>query len=224
MALFIISEVRVKTDSYITHRVTGAMVLIALAVVFLPLILDGQKKNQILESKIPAKPMNGEIILINIEESTIKNKAKLEETNNESETTKNEAVIKNEPIKEITTKPVTAPIKIQKKESNAKPEATKPVPVKTTTERSTRPAYKAAAYVIQLGSFSNQTNARKLVDKLKAAGYKAYLRSSKANNKTINRVLVGPELKRTQAESKLSALNKISGLKAIIVSYDPLRH
>jgi len=75
-----------------------------------------------------------------------------------------------------------------------------------------------------LGSFGNKANAQKLVDKLKAAGYKAYLREGASADKTINRVLVGPELKRQQAESKIAALNKISGLKAIIIGYDPLRH
>lgn len=217
-----------KTDSYITHRVTGAMVLIALAVVFLPLILDGQKKNQILESKIPDKPISGEIILVNIEDSTKNNTKELDDTGSHdkkiSDTTKDEVVINNEPVKEITTKAEVVPVKIENKSLNTTANKTNTKPVVASDERITRPSYKSAAYVIQLGSFGNQANAKKLVDKLKAAGYKAYLRSAKSNSKSISRVLVGPELKREQAEAKIKALNKLSGLKAIIVSYDPLRH
>ena len=188
-----------STEPNIKYRVTGAMVLIALAVIFLPLILDGQKKNQILNSSIPAKPISGEIILVNVEDidSTKKNSATENIDNSKDEAVENK---------------------------NSEAEVIVPTNTKVVEKRRDRPNYKSSAFVIQLGSFGSQANASKLVVKLKEAGYKAYLMEGESDGKVIYRVLVGPELKREQAESKLEALNKLSGLKVIIVSYDPLIH
>jgi len=218
----------VSTEPNIKYRVTGAMVLIALAVIFLPLILDGQKKNQILDSKIPEKPISGEIILVNVDDTTNEQK---EETNSvqivEVGSVQQNKVDDTELAENQKAEVEKDDIKVPVVKSEAvKSEITKSETTKTvlSENRQDRPNYKSSAFVIQLGSFSNKTNAQKLVDKLKKSGYKAYLKVGKSNGKLINRVLVGPELKRPQAESKIKALNKISGLKAIIVSYDPLRH
>jgi len=211
----------VSAEPNIKFRVTGALVLIALAVIFLPLLLDGQKKNQILDSRIPEKPVKGEIILVNIgkSNSTITDEKVEQEQQPKAEVEKtppSKEVIKEQAVKEVVvTKKSTPPpeVKLESKQ-----------PVSKEPERTNRPNYKASAFVIQIGSFSNKSNAQKLVDKLKAAGYKAYLREGKSGSKTISRVLVGPELKRQQAESKIKALNKIAGSKAMVMVYDPVRH
>ncbi len=219
-----------STEPNIKYRVTGAMVLIALAVIFLPLILDGQKKNQILDSKIPEKPISGEIILVNVEDAT--NQQKSESKSVQTIEVELDPVVQQKTDKsELVENKKAEAKKDDVRVPVVKSQPFKSEPVKVETQRATssdkrqdRPNYKSSAFVIQLGSFSNKANAQKLVDKLKKAGYKAYLKAGKSNSKSINRVLVGPELKRPQAESKIKALNKISGLKAIIVSYDPLRH
>jgi len=212
----------VNTEPNIKHRVTGALVLIALAVIFLPLILDGQKKNQILESNIPAKPVTGEIILLDIEKS--ENIANEQITKEQVATEQEPQVIDSPKVKEVVVNTTKEP-KMPVKKPVTKPTATPKVkPVVTTDQRKNRPKFKSSALVIQVGSFSNKANAQKIVDKIKAAGYKAYLKTGKSNAITIHRVLVGPELKREKAESQLKALNKLSGLEAIVLAYDPLRH
>ncbi len=227
-----------SVEPNIKNRVTGAIVLVALGVVFLPLILDGQKKNQILESQIPEKPIKGEIILVNVDDIQSKSKANsndnviTSETPSESTISQNNSVKKNtqnNPSPKTTIEQTkTAESAIKKEDSKAKTDIkdSKPKVIvsKPVEERRSRPNYKAAAYVIQLGSFGNKTNANKLVNKLKKANYKAYLTNGKSNGKTIYRVLVGPILKRNQAESKVSGITKLTGLKPIIVTYDPLKH
>jgi len=207
--------VQVTNETNIKQRLTGAIVLIALAVIFLPLILDGQKKQQILESQIPDKPISGEIILVNID------KQKHQQQEHEQPEVKAESeaseIIK---AKEITPQKVKEVV-VDKQPISTAVDATK---VQKNQPRIDRPSYKSSAFVIQVGSFGSSSNANKLIKKLKAAGYKAYLRKGQSNGKTINRVLVGPELKRSNAESKLSKLNKISGLNSMIVTYDPLKH
>jgi len=216
----------VSTEPNIKYRVTGAMVLIALAVIFLPLILDGHKKNQVLDSRIPDKPISGEIVLINIEDLQPDvvietEKAELKNTENTSP-----EVLENKTVSEVIISKKKNTLQIQKEvvAQNTPQIKIEVVAQKTPEKRQNRPNFKSSAFVIQLGSFGNKANANKLVAKLKAAGYKAYLKEAKTNGKIINRVLVGPDLKRQQAESKIDALNKLSGLKSIIVAYDPLRH
>ncbi len=222
----------------IKNRVTGAIVLVALAVIFLPLILDGQKKNQILESQIPDKPIKGKIILLNVDDiaaTSAKQKEKKKQSTTEQELpdnsskttvekTKDQLSNKNtsDPVKKVVAK-IEPEIKtvVKKQTETTLPEVIVSQP---TEVRRDRPNYKSAAYVIQLGSFGNKINANKLVLKLKKTGYKAYLSDGKSNGNIIHRVLVGPILKRSHAESKITSLMKLSGLKPIILAYDPLKH
>ena len=231
-----------SVEPNIKNRVTGAIVLVALGVIFLPLILDGQKKNQILESQIPEKPIKGEIILVNVDdiqtESETNTKNSQKNNNDKADKVNETQVIENNSVKEHVvnntpakntekqTKSVKSSAKkdVKKPKSEAKKGEAEVVVSKPVEERRSRPNYKAAAYVIQLGSFGNKTNANKLVSKLKNKNYKAYLSNGKSNGKTIYRVLVGPILKRDQAESKISGITKLTGLKPIIVTYDPLKH
>ncbi len=226
-----------STEPNIKNRVTGAIVLVALAVIFLPLILDGQKKNQILKSQIPEKPIKGEIILVNVDDLGSSMASSSNKKNNPSQ---EKAPVTKKPGFEVqkqqqTNKTEADKIATQKTETNSRTNIKSALPeIKTTKPdvvvskpeevRRDRPDYKSAAFVIQLGSFGNKTNANKLVSRLKKAGYKAYLSVGKSNGKPIHRVLVGPILKRNQAESKIAALAKLSGLNPMIVTYDPLRH
>ena len=62
-------------------------------------------------------------------------------------------------------------------------------------------------YTVQVGSFSNSTNARSLMDKLIENGYAAYIEEADFNNKKIYRVRVGKLKSRPEAvqlENQLS--------------------
>jgi DedD protein len=75
-------------------------------------------------------------------------------------------------------------------------------------------------WVVQVGSFSSQDNARDLVARLRAQGLSAYDETVTARASTIYRVRVGPYLDRTEA---LSAEQKISddiGIDGVVMSSD----
>jgi len=228
----------VNNETNIKQRLTGAIVLIALAVIFLPLILDGQKKKQILESQVPDKPISGEIILVNIDQQK-RQQAKTSQANVKAEVEGNsvesEIINKKEAITEIILPTKSSSNVSNSESSNVSKTIKMPNPVLSKSlekgnptvvakERTNRPNYQSSAFVIQVGSFGNQANADKLISKLKKAGFKAYGKNGRSKGKSLHRVFVGPELKRSGAESKLSKLNKISGLNSIIVTYDPLKH
>lgn len=77
---------------------------------------------------------------------------------------------------------------------------------------------KNSAWVVQMGSFKNKTNAIRLTNKLRAEGYKAFTREVKS---TL-RVYVGPEFKQASAASLANKLQQELNMHGIIVSYNPL--
>ena len=211
-----------SSDPNIKHRVTGAIVLIALAVIFLPLILDGKKKNQIIESKIPDAPIEGEIILLSPElaENAQKDDAvtridlsQTEPPNDSEEKTPVQESLENE------TAVVNSQEMVEVEISDPIQPAAKPEP-----ERMNRPNYQKSGYVVQVGSFSKKANADALVDKLVKAKYRAYTKPANINGRTIHRVLVGPEHEKSTADGMLAALSKLSGATAKVYAYDPLKH
>jgi DedD protein len=68
-----------------------------------------------------------------------------------------------------------------------------------------------------VGSFGEEKNALALRDKLRKAGFTAFIETTKAGGKEMTRVKVGPVLKREEAERLLQRLNKEMELKGQVV-------
>jgi DedD protein len=80
----------------------------------------------------------------------------------------------------------------------AKPAPVKPPPLALVASK---PApVTVTGWTVQLGSFASDVNARKLVDKLKAAGYKAYSEPRIEQHVTVFKVRVGPTPGKAEAE------------------------
>jgi len=71
-------------------------------------------------------------------------------------------------------------------------------------------------WVIQLGSFSEVSNANKLVAELKSKGFTAFTEQDH-KNKNRHRVLIGPEEDRTLADKTVAKLEKQFHIKSIVV-------
>jgi len=79
------------------------------------------------------------------------------------------------------------------------------------------------AWAVQIGSFNNKSNAVRLVDKLRAAGYKAYTREvTTSSGKIQTRVYIGPEFQQASAKSLSAKLEQEIMMHGVIVSYQPL--
>ena len=108
-------------------------------------------------------------------------------------------------------------------DARAVPLDSKPPPVvekpakAVTAPAAVEPAPRAPAvkpgFAVQLGSFSKADNALGLRDKLKAKGYKAFLKSSG----DVTRVYVGPQRDRAAAEKELKKLLADIKMKGIVV-------
>lgn len=230
-------------ENSLKQRIVGAVVLIALAVIFLPAVLKEKTEQKTFESQIPAKPI--ELDNYQVDAETIaKNKQlskKLDEIENTAESEientvtdmKADAQLANSDLaktKLAKTKPAETSEQVssnQAKQPKKKaPAATKqPIDDKQQIKETLGKAFKEAAWVIKVASFSNLDNARKMIAQLKQKGYKAYRRSGKnQQGKTVYRIYVGPYIEKSRASSQLDAVSALSQSKAMLMVFDPTKH
>lgn len=112
------------------------------------------------------------------------------------------------PLKEIKLKkPVLTetPVAIKKKMVEQKKKAVPAKPIKS--------------WAIQVGTFSQKSNALALRDSLRKDGYLAYLENSKTNGQKSYRVRVGPEIEKDELEKLKLKLLVENNLNGFIVSH-----
>lgn len=191
-------------NSAFKHRLTGAIVMVILAVIFVPMLLDGESPTIISETNIPPKPDEFSSKIIPLDEIT---QPALPETSPSASPTAAQPA-ETEPAAAPSTEPAPAP-------SSAP--ALAPAPAALNKPQST--AGKPGAWVVQLGSFSSEQNAVALRDQLRAKGYKASVEKTKSGAASLYRVSVGPELERARAEALRDALEKDMKLKGMVLHY-----
>jgi len=77
------------------------------------------------------------------------------------------------------------------------------------------------AWVIQVGSFASKETANKLRDDLQADGQKAYVRTTTTEGNTISRVYIGPKLDRSQALAVKEEMDKRLKIKSMVMRFQP---
>lgn len=77
----------------------------------------------------------------------------------------------------------------------------------------------ASTWSIQVGSFSQEKNAKALATKLKSSGLAAYTQSVNTNKGVSTRVLIGPEGDRARADAIVAVLSQKYQIKAVVVPY-----
>ena len=193
------------------ERLVGAAVIVIVAVIFIPMLLDDTENKDIVitESNIPPKPENiPELPEDNDFSSRI---IPLQKEAPASGTVETESM----PVEE---EPVPAE---EKPETTVSEHATTGQTPTTSVVKSEEPATNVglAAWVVQLGSFSSQGNAESLNKKLRAAGFRSFVEPLKQKNAIAYRVRVGPELKRSDAEAINAKLKQTMKLEGIVVQY-----
>lgn len=79
------------------------------------------------------------------------------------------------------------------------------------------------AWAVQMGSFKDKENARNLADRLRAAGYNAFIKEVKSSKGSVrSRVYIGPEFKQANALKISAQVQQEMNLQGIVVSYKPL--
>ncbi|WP_311239717.1 MULTISPECIES: SPOR domain-containing protein [unclassified Xanthomonas] len=125
-----------------------------------------------------------------------------------------------EPVKPVAAapKPAEAPKPAPAKPEVAKVEPTKPEAAKPVAAAPTVPAAPAASgvgFAVQLGAFGRAEDANALRDRVRAAGFSAFVEQVRTDKGALNRVRVGPVANRGDAEqlrAQVAAKVGISGM------------
>jgi DedD protein len=190
-------------EQKLKERLVGAAVLVAVAVIFIPIIFTDSPETEVISgSNIPEKPeTNFNSRIVPVIESN--DKAPLE------------PIIRKDDDLIIEQKVVAEKV-ISDRETKAEKETSEK---KSTTESDVKSTVGVSAWIVQLGSFTDEGNAQSLNKKLREAGYPAFVEPLKKNGKFSYRVRVGPEIKRSEADKLLKKLKEKMKLDGIVVSY-----
>ena len=76
-------------------------------------------------------------------------------------------------------------------------------------------------WYLQVGSFEEQSSAKKLKDSLLNQKFRAFVKTVKLNNKIVHRVYIGPEIDRRRAIADQGKIDKLLGTDSIVLKYVP---
>lgn len=198
-------------DPNLKQRLVGAVVLVALAVIFIPMLLDGGRRDALTASEngIPPKPgfyFEPLDIPPQEPEALEPRPAVVEQAATPIETG---------PLATATTvaepAPAKAPPSTAQKPPQPKP-LIQPKPVKV------EPA-QVEAWAVQVGSFSSADNALGLRDRLRSKGFSAFVEKLQGDKGMIYRVRVGPEASREAAEALKGKVTAAFDLPALVMSH-----
>ena len=191
--------------SALKNRLVGTIIIVALAVIFLPDFLDGKKESQEEAFvSVPAAPAKKPIV------------------NPEPFPAERVANAAQRPM-EIVEEPA-----IDDEPTSSEPEAQDSAPVaveddelaRQTVVNEPQVAEEDAGWVVQLGSFRHQKNVKQLLTKLENAGYRAFSRPIQTRSGPLTKVFVGPDLDRAKLESALPHLKEVTGLKGKVTTFN----
>jgi DedD protein len=197
-------------DEALKTRLVGAAVLLALLAILWPLMFDDAEQIKLSrESQIPAKPavQKWQPAEMSLPDAAQTGWPKPEESAEEKP------------------KPQPAPDKATP--SASKTLAEKPAPADKPAAKPTtaKPKPKAdnfrPSWVIQVASLGDEANAKKLVNKLRADGYRAYSKAGQSSGKAIYRVMVGPKFEKRKALSIKKAVDKAYAVNALVLRFEP---
>lgn len=224
------------------NRLTGTIVLVALGVIILPGLLDGQKKHYQDEfaaiplvpkpgdrdepdmlpaatQALPAQPPEGAAEEVRAGDAAAPSldPSRLTANNNSELDPVPEPVVQPKPVTKTAEKPQPQPKPQRDKASEQIAAATEAPPEKPVQEDKAAPTGKA--YVVQLGALKNADKVNEVVGKLRAAGYRAYTSPSTPVQGKITRILVGPDASKDKLKSSLGDMKQISGLSGVVMNY-----
>lgn len=214
-------------DSAYKQRMVGALVLVALAVIFLPMLFSRQDEQRQVTVEAPVAPQAPVMPQVQVEPVVVPEPQALpEEEPVPTDTEITEQQAPSAPIQPSVpvVKPAPAPVVAAKPATPApapKPVAPQPAaPGKPDVGQSRiDPNGLPISWSVQLASLSNRESAEALQKTLRSQGYNAYIRTADGKN----RVFVGPLIERAEADRLRDLLGRQQNLKGFVVRFQPER-
>lgn len=193
--------------SALQNRLVGTVILVAVAVIFLPDMLDGKKtSNQDVFVNVPPAPNQKPIV--NPEPFPAERVASATQRPIEIV---NEPALDDEPEPQVAAPDETVTAEVS---SAGNDDLARQTVVEAPDEAST-----GNSWVIQLGSFRHQKNVKQLLDKLEDAGYRAFSKPIVTSSGPLTKVFVGPNLDKSKLETAIPHLQELTGLKGKVTTF-----
>ncbi len=227
-------------DKAYKQRMVGALVLIAIAVIFLPMLFSRQDEARRVQVDAPAAPQAPATSQIKVEPVIVPEQQPLpqEPVPTDDELTQPaQSAHPAQPVQQRTSQQPPAmpiapapskPVAAATKPVQTAPAKPAPAPAPTQATAPVTPAADTSrvdanglsvTWAVQLASLSNRANADNLQKTLRTQGYNAYIRTSDG----VNRVFVGPVIERVEADRLRDTLEKQQKIKGIVVRFQPER-
>lgn len=226
-------------NTALKNRLVGTVIIVALAVIFLPEYLDGKKRvREDIQVVIPPMPevdlqRTKEILTSThiIEKSTykpaIENDTALD-SDNPNEPTKDLASAGDNPLRTVSniendneTEPDLQVDTTKVSRLSTSPQDYVEVDESLAQQTLlTKQNQDDTGWVIQLGSFKHQKNVRELVRKVEKAGYRTFTRPIQTPAGKLTKVFVGPEINKSKLDGALPHLKEVTGLAGRITPFE----
>lgn len=213
-------------DKGLKQRIVGAVVLLALAVIFLPMLFTREDELRQVHVEAPPMPQAPAMPSTELEDVQVP----------EPQVLPDEPVPPldaNGGVAQVPTTPSAVPAPSQAPRQQPAPAPAQPVvappvaqpqpqaapaqPAVKVEEKRLDPNGLPVSWSIQLASLSNRASAENLQKSLRNQGYNAYIRSADG----MNRVFVGPVIERAEAERLRDSLSRQQKLNGFVVRFQP---
>lgn len=207
-------------DQGLKERLVGAAVLVAIAVWLIPWVLDGTEDGadtQASSLQLPSaeEPMPMRTQTLKLGDAASEESAQPAPAPAPAAAPPPQpAVATAEPVKDKTAAPSQPQPQAETTLAAAVPAERPPAAAAPPKPEQTKAV---GDWTVQLGSFSDEANAKRLAQRAGTFGYKAEVSSVRNSGKTLYRVRVGPQATRAAADAAASAL-KAHGVDARVVS------
>ncbi|WP_122751125.1 MULTISPECIES: SPOR domain-containing protein [unclassified Pseudomonas] len=211
-------------DKAYKQRMVGALVLVALAVIFLPMLFSRQDEQRQVTVEAPAAPQPSAMPQVQMDPVAVPEPQALPQEPVPTDEEVAEEVVAAAPAapaptipaqiaRPATPPPVAKPIPAPAQpitSANSKPD---------TTQSRVDANGLSVSWSVQLASLSSRASAESLQKNLRSQGYNAYIRSADGKN----RVFVGPLIERAEADRLRDLLSRQQNLKGFVVRFQPER-
>jgi len=224
------------------NRLVGTIILVALGVIVLPGLLDGQKKHYQDEfAAIPLVPKPGDTdepdmlpaATQALPSQPPEGAAAEVQAGNAFAPGLDAATLPGENGVDIDEVPVThekppqpkpvaekpKPKPVEKPQAKPEVEQTEQAPPAEKPKPEEQPAPEGKAYVVQLGALKNADKVNEIVGKLRGAGFRVYTSPSTPVQGKVTRILVGPDASKEKLKASLGELSSLSGLNGVVMNY-----
>ncbi|MBE9516663.1 MAG: SPOR domain-containing protein [Proteobacteria bacterium] len=207
------------------HRIVGAVIIVILAVILVPMVLDKNEwapRQPGAEQEVQSP--DSKVVVMRVEDMRRKQSASSDtpeaaavEKKSASPAEKKIAELPRQQIKAPSKKQVVVVKPVSKTQKETTASKTAPPKPKPVVKKKPQPDIKGG-WVVQLGTFANPKNVDRIRTRLSGKGYQVRTESVQLASGPATRVRVGPYGRKTQAETMRKRIETELGLKGSVLA------